>query len=914
MSGCDATEDDGLILSGTVDDSLGLLLRLDVEGNTLWTRTYSAIGTNDVGTFGSSWIIEFLDVAAIGDSGYVVVGSGDAQGSQGRQNIIMRLDSSGDHLWGGSRGTIYYDVFAYVDPIDAVTVLVGGRTGGLSTSRATLERFNITTGLQIGGLAGHWGYSQPLAIDRADDGGYVLAGTLDFGFSSFVVKSDASFDTLWTIDWDNFSARTIVGLADGSVIAAGDTVVMRILPNGQMDWSKQLHVGDGAITDMDVLPDGTILLAGWSDPADSYSWLVRLDQAGAVVGTQRYGDTGVMYRVSQLELLSGNHLRLIGTAGVDSVLVIATESSGALGTCSYPALIYSLNSFTLLPAGVLSVTTPVAEPLYQVATTGLTAYTPNTIVCAGDVPWSASGTVFADADLDGSLDTGEPGFPFGAISVSPGNGLFFTNGQGLFDFHTMVMDTYTLSHVGPGPWWQLTTAPSYTVPFTINDSTFTDLDFGYTPAIDTTSLVGSITTSAFSCSGASQTHIGVLNQGTTTPQGVVSLALDTLVSFLGSNPPPDSIIGGSVYWSFDSLGWYQLWQQVLSLNMPGFLNLGDTIRSTLVVWADDGNGTLAAVDTALWEEVITCAYDPNDKLVTPKGSGPYGAIPFDTEWLTYTIRFQNTGNDTATTVVIEDLLSNDLDHGSLQVLGYSHPISGLNIGSGGLATFRFDNIQLPDSNVNEPASHGFVKFRVRMHPGLPHLTEITNNVGIYFDLNPPAITNTVLNTIVDCAQAQLDPQIYDQGSGWLFAYTFFMDTMVYTYQWFVDGTEISGANTADHVATVTGEYTVQLVDAYGCNFLSDPVQVIITSIDTPGAGQVTIAPNPMYDQAVVIFSETLTTHHRIELVDVSGRVARSLKPSGRTLTIQREGLGAGAYLLRVMHAEALIATQRIVLR
>ncbi|MBK7086499.1 MAG: hypothetical protein IPH53_18355 [Flavobacteriales bacterium] len=96
MSGCDATEDDGLILSGTVDDSLGLLLRLDVEGNTLWTRTYSALGTNDVGTFGSSWIIEFLDVAAIGDSGYVVVGSGDAQGSQGRQNIIMRLDSSGD--------------------------------------------------------------------------------------------------------------------------------------------------------------------------------------------------------------------------------------------------------------------------------------------------------------------------------------------------------------------------------------------------------------------------------------------------------------------------------------------------------------------------------------------------------------------------------------------------------------------------------------------------------------------------------------------------------------------------------------------------------------------------------------------------------------------------------------------------
>lgn len=54
MHGCDVTDDDGLIMCGTVDDSLGLLIRLDVAGNTLWTRTYSAIGTNDGGTFGGS--------------------------------------------------------------------------------------------------------------------------------------------------------------------------------------------------------------------------------------------------------------------------------------------------------------------------------------------------------------------------------------------------------------------------------------------------------------------------------------------------------------------------------------------------------------------------------------------------------------------------------------------------------------------------------------------------------------------------------------------------------------------------------------------------------------------------------------------------------------------------------------------
>ncbi|MBK9074790.1 MAG: hypothetical protein IPL77_07370 [Flavobacteriales bacterium] len=73
------------------------------------------------------------------------------------------------------------------------------------------------------------------------------------------------------------------------------------------------------------------------------------------------------------------------------------------------------------------------------------------------------------------------------------------------------------------------------------------------------------------------------------------------------------------------------------------------------------------------------------------------------------------------------------------------------------------------------------------HPGLPHLTEITNNVGIYFDLNPPAKTNTVLNTIVDCAQPNSIHASMTKAR--LVAYTFFMDFMVVAYQWFVDGTE-----------------------------------------------------------------------------------------------------------------------------
>jgi len=61
--------------------------------------------------------------------------------------------------------------------------------------------------------------------------------------------------------------------------------------------------------------------------------------------------------------------------------------------------------------------------------------------------------------------------------------------------------------------------------------------------------------------------------------------------------------------------------------------------------------------------------------------------------------------------------------------------------------FNFDNIALPDSNINEVASHGYVKFRVSQYPDVALETVIENNAAIYFDFNEPIITNVVFHTI-----------------------------------------------------------------------------------------------------------------------------------------------------------------------
>jgi hypothetical protein len=60
--------------------------------------------------------------------------------------------------------------------------------------------------------------------------------------------------------------------------------------------------------------------------------------------------------------------------------------------------------------------------------------------------------------------------------------------------------------------------------------------------------------------------------------------------------------------------------------------------------------------------------------------------------------------------------------------------------------WQFNNILLPDSNTNEPASNGFIQFRISPKTGLALGSKVRNHAEIYFDFNPPIITNQTLTT------------------------------------------------------------------------------------------------------------------------------------------------------------------------
>ena len=138
------------------------------------------------------------------------------------------------------------------------------------------------------------------------------------------------------------------------------------------------------------------------------------------------------------------------------------------------------------------------------------------------------------------------------------------------------------------------------------------------------------------------------------------------------------------------------------------------------------------------------AYDPNDKTGYPLGWDD-GNVEEGTR-IDYEIRFQNTGTDTAFTVVIRDTIAPELDLATFKMEAASHDYT-LTIDTHRVVTWTFADIMLPDSNVNLLLSQGAVSFSIDHDESLVPGDVFRNEAAIYFDFNEPIITNRTRHVI-----------------------------------------------------------------------------------------------------------------------------------------------------------------------
>jgi hypothetical protein len=519
--------------------------------------------------------------------------------------------------------------------------------------------------------------------------------------------------------------------------------------------------------------------------------------------------------------------------------------------------------------------------------------------------YQLSGRIFHDLNGDQVYQPEESPLPWVNLQVDPDASSPFTTDNGVYTVYA-TPGTYTLQPALDPELWTVTSASPLQATLDAGAPVATGLDFAIVPAQDISLVTASMVQGNVPCGATTFLALNIANAGTRIEQGTVTLQLAQFASFQSSVPAPISIAGNTITWAFEDLNIQEVRSITALVTTPTIGSIGDQWNHVLqVVSVDDGGGVLSTTNATLGG-TVTCAYDPNDKQVHPAGYGEAGAIGMDTPFLDYTIRFQNTGTAPAFDVVIMDQLDPDLDPERVELLGFSHTPTQVAITANGSIQFKFLDIMLPDSATDQLGSQGFVHFRIHLREGLPHLTAIPNTAAIYFDLNPPIITNTVYSTLVDCNTWQ--PELVADGYGVLRA------PVGDRYQWFLNGEPIPGAVADTIQPTTNGSYTVEVTSTLGC--VATTPAIISTDVpDTMAENGFIVVPNPFTQHARLIADETLPNGSTVTLVDRMGREVNSFIGSGlQTLDMDCGQVAGGLYMVRIERPGRTPITQRVVIQ
>lgn len=236
-------------------------------------------------------------------------------------------------------------------------------------------------------------------------------------------------------------------------------------------------------------------------------------------------------------------------------------------------------------------------------------------------------------------------------------------------------------------------------------------------------------------------NIGTVSQSNITAK----IAYPPLLNFLSSDPAPDRITNDTIYWDNLTMPLFSENRFTLEFQVPSTSTiLGESL--TFEAWVNGIRGDSTPPNNySKWVEVVRGSFDPNDKLVNVSSLQPDYS---NNDKLLYTIRFQNTGTDTAFTVIVRDELPEYLDVSTMEIVNSSHEYSFL-ARDNNILEFVFPNILLVDSTTNEPASHGFIQFEIKPIAGLQVQDSIKNSASIFFDYNEPIITPDALTIVQD---------------------------------------------------------------------------------------------------------------------------------------------------------------------
>ena len=332
---CILTDDGGCLIGGFTQleaENQDLhLIKTDIEGDTLWTKTYGE---------------EFDDCAfslfQTQDHRYIAAGI-YAQSEDDTDFWLLNLSETGDTLWTRTYGGEQEEICHSVLPTwDGGYILAGStKSFGAGDADFWLVKTNYFGDTLWTRTFGGESTDYCKAMAQSNDGGYILAGcTESFGSGDkdvWLIKTDSNGDSLWT--------KTYGGTECEEAFDIINTIDNGYLITGTYDWYSEVYLiktdfdGDSLWTN--TYGEGSVNYGMDSDPTSDYGFVtvgfIRLNSGQPynilIIETNNLGDTLWTKTVGGADFEFGYNIKQTPDNGY--LVAGSTESFGTGGSDIY---------------------------------------------------------------------------------------------------------------------------------------------------------------------------------------------------------------------------------------------------------------------------------------------------------------------------------------------------------------------------------------------------------------------------------------------------------------------------------------------------------------------------------------------------------------------------------------------------
>ncbi len=306
-NGCLEIEDGYLIVGYTTSFGAGskdlYLLKIDGEGNEVWSRTYG----------GKSWDVG-TSICRAGESEYFVCGYTNSYGFGEEDIYLLKVSACGDTIWHRTMGGWRIDMANSIYPVNDGGCVIAASSGSYSENTdfylAKVSADGDREWAQFYGAEGDHGHGFDWCkgASPTSDGGWLLTGYSDCNdmMDAVCILTDPAGNERWLTSFGRKPfyeyGNGVCEVAEGGYVIAGitksmtrstgrdqriynnDIYVVMLDPAGKVLWEKAIGGGDAEWANaVRVTTDGDIVALGHTDGGHTASLdvlLVKLSGLG----------------------------------------------------------------------------------------------------------------------------------------------------------------------------------------------------------------------------------------------------------------------------------------------------------------------------------------------------------------------------------------------------------------------------------------------------------------------------------------------------------------------------------------------------------------------------------------------------------------------------------------------------------